>query len=346
MKNNNFKLKGDNEMKKTLIGELNSSPKIHRHPNNPILKASDVPYRSDLVLNAGIVRFQGKYVMVFRNDLHVDEFTVSEGINLGLAYSDDGINWEIQPEPCFNMHDGVEFINTYDPRLILIEGKCYMTFACDTVHGIRGGIAVTEDFEHFEIISLSVPDNRNFVLFTEKFNNKYVRLERPFPIYGRPDYPERFDIWISDSPDLKYWGNSELLLGVEHVPFSNQKIGPGPPPVKTRKGWLTIFHASDFDSSRERNGYERVWQKRYSAGIMLLDLNNPGKVIGMSKLPLISPEAPYEIEGGYRNKVIFPTGMILEDSGEVKIYYGAADTYMCLATAQVDELIDLCNSPI
>ena len=78
---------------------------------------------------------------------------------------------------------------------------------------------------------------------------------------------------------------------------------------------------------------------------MFLDLDNPRKVIGMSKLPLISPEAPYEIEGGYRNKVIFPTGMILEDSGEVKIYYGAADTYMCLATAQVDELIDLCNSP-
>ncbi len=332
-------------MKETLIGELNSSPKIHRHPNNPILKASVVPYRTDLVLNAGVVRFQGKYVMVFRNDLHVDEFTVSEGINLGLAYSDDGINWEVQPKPCFNMHDGVEFINTYDPRLILIEGKCYMTFACDTYHGIRGGIAVTEDFEHFEIISLSVPDNRNFVLFTEKFNNKYVRLERPFPIYGRPDYPERFDIWISDSPDLKYWGNSELLLGVEHVPFSNQKIGPGPPPVKTSKGWLTIFHASDFDPSRERNGYEQVWQKRYSAGIMFLDLDNPRKVIGMSKLPLISPEAPYEIEGGYRNKVIFPTGMILEDSGEVKIYYGAADTYMCLATAQVDELIDLCNSP-
>ncbi len=331
-------------MEEKLIGPLKSSPVVTRYSKNPVLKASDVPYKSDLVSNAGITKYQGKYVMVFRNDQRIDEYTVGEGLYLGLAYSDDGMKWNVMPKPCFDMKNE-EFLNTYDPRLIVINGKCYMTFAMETRHGVRGGIAVTEDFEKFDVISISAPDNRNFVLLTEKYNDMYIRLERPFPIYGRPDYPERFDIWISESPDLVYWGKPDLLLGVEHVPFANLKIGPGAPPIKTPKGWLTTFHASDFDPSRQRNGYERTWKKRYCAGIMLLDLQDPRKIVGMSKKPLIAPEAEYEITGGYRNHVIFVTGNILEDSGEVKIYYGAADTYVCLATAYVDDLIGLCTEP-
>lgn len=326
------------------VGELKSSEVIKRYPQNPVLKASDVPYRTDLVLNAGVTKYLGKYVMVFRNDIRLDEYTVSEGINFGLAYSDDGLHWDVQPKPCFDIHDD-EILNSYDPRLMVMNGRCYMTFGMDTKHGVRGGIAVTDDFQKFDVISMSAPENRNFVLFTEKYNGRYIRLERPFPIYGRPGYAERFDMWISDSPDLVYWGNSELLLGVEHVPFSNQKIGAGPPPVKTPKGWLTIFHASDFDESRQRRGYEVTWKKRYCAGIMLLGLENPRRIVAMSKNPLLAPEAPYETTGGYRNYVVFPTGMILEDTGEVKIYYGAADTYVCLATADVGELIRLCDSP-
>ena len=327
-----------------IIGTLVSSPKIKRSEKNPVLKASDVPYRTDLVCNAGVTKFGGKYVMVFRNDVRIDEYTVSEGVSLGLAYSDDGMAWNVNPKPCFEVQKG-EFLNAYDPRLTVIDGRCYMAFAMDTKHGVRGVIAVTDDFEKFETLSIAAPDNRNFIIFPERFNGNYIRLERPFPIYGRPGYPERFDIWISDSPDLVYWGNPELLLGVEDVPFSNQKIGAGPPPIKTAKGWLVIFHASDFNTSRGRNGYEQTWKKRYSAGVMLLDLDDPRKVIAMSKKPLLTPEAPYESTGGYRNNVIFPTGSILEDDGEVKIYYGAADTYMCLATIHVDDLLSLCDSP-
>lgn len=327
-----------------IVGELTSSSVITRYPNNPVLKASDVPYKTDLVLNAGVTKYLGKYVMVFRNDIRADEFTVNEGVNLGLAYSDDGVKWDVQPHPCFDNHDD-EILNCYDPRLTVMDGRCYMLFAMESKHGVRGGIAVTDDFVKFDMITICAPENRNFVLFPQKFNNMYVRLERPFPIYGRPGYPERFDIWISDSPNLVHWGNSDLLLGVEHVPFANQKVGAGPPPVKTPQGWLTVFHASDFDASRQRRGFEKTWKKRYCAGIMLLDLNNPRRVVAMSKKPLIAPEAPYETTGGYRNYVVFPTGMILEDSGEVKIYYGAADTYMCLATADVGDLVKLCDSP-
>lgn len=323
-----------------LIGELKSSKIITRYPGNPVLSAKDVPYKADLVFNAGVTKYEGKYVMVFRNDYGYVSGSKFEGTNLGLAYSNDGVNWEVQAKPCFELKDE-EIVRAYDPRLTVIDGRCYMCFAVDTKHGLRGGIAVTDDFEKFEILSMTVPDNRNMVLFPEKINSMYVRLERPFPVYSRGG-KDRFDLWMSDSPDLKYWGNSNLVLAVENVPYANDKIGPGAPPIKTSKGWLTTFHAVDIDPERGKNGWENYWRKRYTAGIMLLDLNDPSRVIGMSKEPLIAPEVEYETENGFRNDVIFPGGMILEDNGEVKIYYGAADTVECLATAHVDDLVALC----
>jgi len=325
------------------IGELASSPVVTRHPGNPVLTHDQVPYHATLIFNAGVAKYQGRYVMVFRNDYGSWGNPRFEGTNNGLAYSDDGIHWDVQPGPCFEFRDD-EIRRGYDPRLIVIDGRCYMCFAVDTHHGVRGGIAVTDDFEHFDVLSLSVPDNRNMVLFPEQIGGMYVRLERPFPVYGRGG-GEEFDIWLSDSPDLKYWGGSDLVLGGEHVPFANAKIGPGAPPVKTPKGWLTTFHSVDIDPDRGKNGWEPTWKKRYCIGLMLLDLEDPREVVGMCKSPLLAPEAPYETDDGFRNDVLFPGGMILEDSGEVKIYYGAADTVECLATAHVDDLIGLCSEP-
>ena len=174
---------------------------------------------------------------------------------------------------------------------------------------------------------------------------RYIRPRAAVPGL-QPGGGSRFDVWYADSPDLRYWGNHRLLMGVEHVPFANDKIGPAAPPVKTRRGWLTTFHAVDIDPARGKNGWEERWQKRYTAGVMLLDLQDPSRVVAMSKTPLIAPEAPYETDGGFRNHVIFPGGMILEESGEVKIYYGAADTVECLATAHVDDLLATCDSPL
>lgn len=326
----------------TIIGELQSSPVIRRYPQNPILTANDIPYGPMLVFNVGVTKYQGKYVMAFRNDYGENGQINNNLTDIGLAFSDDGIHWTPNPAPSFTLRDE-ENLRAYDPRLTVIDGQVYLCFAVDTRHGVRAGIAVTDDFEKFEILSLSLPDNRNVVLFPEKVGGKYLRLDRPFPIYSR-GYPERFDIWISESPDLIYWGSSSLLLGVEDVPFSNRKIGPGAPPVKTPQGWLTVFHAVDYDPNRGKNGWEDKWQKRYTVGVMLLDLDDPRKIKGLYKQPLIAPEAPYEVGGGYRNHVLFPCGMILEDNGEVKIYYGAADTVTCLATADVNDLVQLCLS--
>ena len=178
------------------------------------------------------------------------------------------------------------------------------------------------------------------VLFPEKIGGHYVRLERPMADFGERNC--NYDVWTSDSPDLVYWGNPKMVLDDRMVPFANLKIGPAAPPIKTEKGWLTTFHAVDYDESRGKNGWAEKWELRYSAGIMLLDLDDPSKVLGLYKDAFMAPELDFETDIGFRQNTIFPGGMILEPDGEVKIYYGASDTVKCLATANVDDLIKLC----
>ncbi len=317
---------------------------LTRSPFNPVLSAKDIPYPASLIFNAGVCKWQGRYVMVFRNDYGYGETAPGRftGTNIGVATSPDGIHWTPAPRPWIEWNDE-EIIRAYDPRLTAFEDRVVMCFAVDTRHGLRGGIATTTDFVDWHVGSLSTPDNRNMAVFPEKINGKYARLERPMPIYSR-GHRDRFDIWYSDSPDLAYWGNSHLVLGVEDVPFANDKLGPAAPPVKTPKGWLATFHGVDIDPTRGKNGWEDKWTKRYHAGLMLLDLEEPWKVIGMSKEPILTPTEPYEHTDGFRLDVIFPGGMILEPSGEVKLYYGAADTVECLATADVADLLALCGA--
>lgn len=237
-----------------------------------------------------------------------------------------------------------EILRVYDPRISYIDDQYIMCFAVDTKHGVCGGIAVSKDLKNFEVKHISVPENRNMVLFPEKINGNYVRLERPMPVYSRDAH--RFDMWLSESPDLVYWGKSKLVLAVEDVPYCNDKIGPGAPPVKTDKGWLCIFHSVDVDLSRGKNGWEDAWRKRYVIGLMLLDLHDPSKVIGMSKKPLIVPEGYWEMEQGYRTNALFPCGMLMEDDQKtVRIYYSAGDSVVRMATADVNDLLALCTEP-
>ena len=333
---------------KILYPELHSAACIKRI-ERPVLTKDDIPYEASLIFNAGVAKYNGQYVMVFRNDYGPTEETFPDVrfyTSVGFATSNDGIHWEVRDKTIFDSKDLLptdEILRLYDPRITVIDNKPYLCMAMDTRHGVRGCIVeVDENFENIKIISASAPDNRNMVLFPEKINGKFVRLERPFPVYSRGG-KDRFDLWLSTSPDLVFWGETELVLAVEDVPYANDKIGPAAPPIKTDKGWLTLFHAVDKDSNRGKNGWEKTWKKRYCAGIMLLDLDDPTKVVGMSKLPLIAPETDYETEIGFRQQVIFPGGMILEPDGEVKIYYGASDTVECLATAKLDDLIALCS---
>ena len=326
---------------------------MKRHPLNPILSSKNIPYQATLIFNAGVCKWQSKYVMLFRNDYGSTEEDWRAAVrdngprpvlstNLGIATSDDGIHWMPGPKPVWAVRDE-EIQRVYDPRLSVVDGRVILCFAMDTNHGLRGGIATTEDFEKFEILSLSSPDNRNMVVFPEKIGGNFVRLERPMPVYSRWGGTEQFDIWLSESPDLRFWGETRLVLGAERVPFANSKIGPAAPPIRTSKGWLTTFHAVRRSESSLLT-WEKEWRKEYLAGLMLLDLDDPSKVIGMAREPLLRAEAEYELDG-FRGSVIFPGGMILEDDGEVKIYYGAADTVECLATASVEELLASIGKP-
>ena len=328
-----------------MLPELKSSPVVRRYQDGaPVLSKQDIPYEADCIFNCGVIKYHGQYVCAFRNDYGFDGVGAFAHCVIGLAFSADGVHWNVREKPFITIDDigDPDVTKVYDPRLTVIDDVVHLCFAVDTNHGLRGGIAITRDFETIEVQSLSVPDNRNMVLLPEKVGGRYVRLERPFPVYSRGGV-DRFDMWISYSYDLKYWGDSRLLLAVEDVPFANDKVGPGAPPIRTEKGWLTLFHTVDIDRSRGKNGWEKTWQKRYCAGIMLLDLEDPSKIVGLSREPLLAPETRWEADEGFRTNVIFPGGLILEDDGTVKIYYGASDTVECMATAKLDDLLALCK---
>jgi beta-1,4-mannooligosaccharide/beta-1,4-mannosyl-N-acetylglucosamine phosphorylase len=331
---------------------------IARHPANPILSSRDLPYPSSLVFNAGVARWRGRYAMLFRNDagFSPEAPPASPHTNVGLAFSDDGISWLVEPDPVLDVERAAaglqpffanrdvrqEVSRFYDPRLTVIDDRAYLCFAVDTRHGIRGGLACSDDLRSWQFLHLSAPDNRNMVLFPERIDGRYWRLERPFPVYGRHE-PEAFDIWISSSRDLHDWSSPDLVAGVEDFPFANRKIGPGAPPIRCRQGWLSLTHAVDYDESRGRNGWESgPWKKRYTIGCMLHELGNPTRVLGIAREPVMVPEAPYEIAGGFRNDVLFPGGLIDMGDGTVRIYYGAADTVECVATARIQDLVDRC----
>ncbi len=319
-----------------------SSPVITRYAGNPLLKDGDVPYARGLVYNGGVIKYEGRYVMLVRVD-HADVAAQKlEGVTtVALAFSADGVAWQVQPEPAFAWRDD-EIVAPSDPRLMLVEGRPYVSVAVETKHGMQTFVLTTEDFRRYDPVFQTIPDDRDIVIFPEKFGGNYLRLERPFPTFGHGHRPV-FDIWASESPDMTYWGRPGVLLDVDHVPYANSRIGAGTPPLKTDRGWLLLFHAVDDDPGRGKNGWEETWTKRYTSGVLLLASDDPRRVIGLSPAPLLAPEAPYETRNSYRNNVVFPCGWVWEDTGEVKIYYGAGDTVQCLASAHMDDLLNLCR---
>lgn len=319
-----------------------SSPVVTRFAGNPILGVNSAPYAPGLVYNGSAIRYQGRYVMLVRVD-HADvpHEKLENVSTVALATSVDGTHWEIAKKPAIDWKDD-EIQSPTDPRLMLVDGRPFVTVAVQTWHGMQTFVLTTEDFERFDLIYKMVPDDRDVVLFPEKLGDRYLMIHRPFPTFGHNKHPV-FDMWISQSPDLLYWGRPEVLIDVDRVPYANQRIGAGTPPLKTEKGWLMLFHAVITDPNGGKNGWEEKWTDHYYAGVLLLDLEDPRKVVGLSPEPLLVPQAYYETSGGYRNDIVFPCGWILEDTGEVKIYYGAADSVQCLATAHIGDLLGLCK---
>ncbi len=214
-----------------------------------------------------------------------------------------------------------------DPRITKIDDIYYITYTCYSRYACCVGLARTTDFRTFERMGvISLPDNKDVVLFPEKIGGRYARLDRPLTVVG-----ERGDIWISYSPDLLHWGDPRPVMEPRKGRWDSKKIGAGAPPIKTEQGWLEIYHGVR----------ETASGALYRLGVVLLDLEDPSQVIGRAAEAILSPIATEDFLGNVMN-VVFTCGAILEDDGEVKIYYGAADQVMCLATARVDDLIALC----
>jgi predicted GH43/DUF377 family glycosyl hydrolase len=217
----------------------------------------------------------------------------------------------------------------YDPRVTKIGNTYYMVHAAHSGHTCRLSLMKTDDFKKFQWLGfISETDNRNGVLFPEKINGLYARLDRPNIADGSGD------IWVSFSPDLIFWGKSECVFRKwEGTRWAWKKIGAGAVPIKTSEGWLTIFHGV-----RTQCHSHFVYQ----LGVCLLELNDPAKVKHMAEEAILLPEEPYELTG-QTPSVVFTCGAIVEDDGEIKIYYGGADTVQCVATTTVERLLEACH---
>lgn len=305
--------------------DRNLEPYVKRYSHNPILTSADVPYRVATVHNAAVVKVNGTYIMIFRSHLHNGRSI------LGKAVSEDGYKFKVTVEPFMvPSEEGkaklYEEFGIEDPRITKIDDEFYITYSAYSRYGVRIGLARTRDFQEVERLSfITTPDHRNVVLFPEKFNGRYVRLERPHTNI------QKWSMWISYSYDLIHWGDSQIIIQPETYHWDEMKIGPGAPPIKTDQGWLNIFHGV----------FQTMSGSVYRLGVALHSLENPSQVLGVSDQWILQPEEHYE-RVGYVPNVVFTCGAILEDDGTLKIYYGAADTVMCLGIARAQTLIDLC----
>jgi beta-1,4-mannooligosaccharide/beta-1,4-mannosyl-N-acetylglucosamine phosphorylase len=303
-----------------------SSSVLWRSTHNPIITRDAVP-RANSIFNSAVVAYEKGFAGVFRVD---DKRRV---MNVHAGRSDDGVEWMIEPEPiAFELADARVaelqqcFEHAYDPRVTWLDDRFYVTW-CTGYHGPTIGVAYTHDFETFHRLENAfLPFNRNGVLFPRRIGDQYAILSRP----SDAGHTAFGDIFYSESPDLVHWGRHRHVL--EPVPFSWQstKIGAGPTPVETDEGWLLLYHGV----LTSCNGFV------YSMGAALLDLEEPWKVVARAADYLLAPHMPYEQVGDVPN-VVFPCAVLVDrEAGRLTVYYGGADTVVCLAHGHVSELLD------
>lgn len=308
------------------IRRQSKEPVVKRYAKNPVLTKRDVPYPVETVHNAGVVKHEGRYVMLFRSHLRNGRSII------GKAVSSDGFSFTVSPEPfitpaTIGAFAEYEECGVEDLRICAMEGEDYLlTYSAYSRHGVRIVLARTADFTSMERISMiSQPDMRNVVIFPSKVGGRYARLDRPHSEISP------WSICISYSPDLIHWGDSKVVMKPVTYHWDEMKIGPGATPIATDRGWLHIYHGV----------FQTMAGAVYRLGVALHDLEDPSKIIGVSDDWILQPEDPWEITG-YVSNVVFSCGAVPEDDGTVKIYWGGADTVMCAGTAVIDELVNMC----
>ncbi|MBQ1258019.1 MAG: glycoside hydrolase family 130 protein [Clostridia bacterium] len=295
---------------------------VWRYSANPIVPRDAIPC-SNSIFNSAVVPFNGEFAGVFRCDDKRREMRIHS------ARSKDGIHWDIDHEP-FNLVNPLEeevgpFIYGYDPRCCEIDGEFIVTW-CNCYHGPTIGVATTKDFKTYsQKENAFLPFNRNGVMFPRKINGNYAMLSRPSDTGHTPFG----DIFYSESPDLVYWGKHRHVMAPRGS-WQSTKIGAGPIPIETDEGWLLFYHGV----LTSCNGFV------YAFGAALLDLEQPWKVLYRTEPYLLSPQKLYEQVGDVPN-VAFPCAALADaDTGRIAIYYGGADTVICMAFCEVNEVVD------
>ena len=296
-----------------------------RYVGNPILSAADIPYRANTVFNAAAAAIDGESILLMRvEDLR--------GIShLTVARSDDGrTGWRVDPEPTMMPdpdHHPEEVWGIEDPRITWLPEREEWAVAY-TAFSRRGplvSLATTHDFRQFHRLGPAMPpEDKDAALFPRRIDGRWALIHRPTPLAG-PAH-----IWLAFSPDLRHWGDHTLLLPArEGAWWDAGKIGLGPPPLETPEGWLMLYHGVRSTASGSL----------YRAGLVLLDLEDPRRVLHRTDEWVFGPSESYELTGDVGG-VVFPCGWIHDPTtDELRIYYGAADSAIALATATLSDLV-------
>ena len=294
---------------------------VWRDTRNPVILRNQIPCANS-IFNSAAVPFGDGFAGVFRVDDR------ARNMQLHAGFSKDGIHWDLTPER-------IKFVKTdpeipdfqygYDPRVCFIEDRWYVTW-CNAIDWKPTiGMAYTFDFQTFyQTENAFLPFNRNGVLFPRKIGGSYMMLSRPSDSGHTPFG----DIFLSQSPDLVYWGKHRHVMAPRKG-WESTKIGAGPVPIETERGWLLFYHGV----LTSCNGFV------YSFGAALLDREEPWKVLRRGSEYLLSPQRDYECVGDVPN-VTFPCAALTDaDTGRIAIYYGCADTCTGICYTTVDTIL-------
>ncbi|MCX7013243.1 MAG: glycoside hydrolase family 130 protein [Candidatus Sumerlaeota bacterium] len=306
---------------------------FQRYSGNPILKVKDYPGVAQLY-NPSPVQFGDETILLISVVEHAAKRGYGRDVGeTRIARSKDGIHFELSTENFVDTqcdeYPWTLYHHFIDNRTTKI-GDTYYLITPVMVHGFQspvGMLGKTKDFKTYERIDvITQPPNRGASLFSETIAGKYWKLDRP----GGGDQGTG-EIWISSSPDLVHWGGFKPVLAPNYRFWNMGKIGPTPP-IKTAKGWLDIIHGV----------FKPAGGVQYYIGAMLLDLDEPWKVIGKTNSYLMGPEEPWELHGNSDNTV-FPCGAIADyDKDQIRLYYGGCDMAICLATGSLSDTVEAC----
>ena len=302
--------------------DLKTESPVWRYSENPVMGRNPTPEIAR-IFNSAVVPWEDGFIAVLRG----------EQINgipyVYLGHSKDGIHWDVERQKVpFTDENGEPMMPhyAYDPRLVKVEDTYYIIW-CGDFFGASIGMAKTKDFKTFtRIENPFIPFNRNAVLFPRKINGTYRLLSRPSDSGHTPFG----DIFLSESPDMTFWGKHRHVMGSGGEWWESVKIGAGAAPIETSEGWLMFYHGV----ATTCNGFV------YSMGGAILDINEPSKVLYRCANHLLTPEENYEVTGFVPN-VIFPCATLQDgETGRIAIYYGAADTHVGLAFTTADAVVN------